>query len=662
MNNTNIKRNSLDYILTDLLPVELSELFTFYYFYNYLVDNQNKVDKLVESILQLKNNSNKNIILFEHNKWASMPLKYSIIKTINSKRELNVVQPVAALEIYLFISTFEKEILNCFENTSAFSIRYHAKNNDLIYKQKRKSIIQYFDKLSKDLDKGVIQQTGMYFDIKPFRSIIDFTNSDTWFDSNLKYKYFARLDYKACFESIYTHTYVWHISKDVNDSIGFKNGNLYTTIDRVMQNINARTSNGIIVGPEFSRLIAEILLQGIDFSVFNILLNEGLEKNSEYCVYRFVDDLFIFSKTEELLDKIINLYNENAKKYMLHLNEGKLVKEKFPYILSPWLQVVSDYASEISNTLFYNQEERKGHAHAFKGSLLFKKKSSLKRSFNDIICEYESNRKSIVSYALGTILNKFSSGRNVYKLFKDDISLKTIYELLDYLFFIFSYFPSFENTQKIISVISYINDEIDLSKKNRDILQQIVNRYSYLFETANINDVINLILLCAKCNIEIPYKSEQVVFKNCIEGDNPIIWATYLVYTQYDKDYFKETLDCIEKIINEKMESILKKKNILTYKEIWWLLIFNKCPYISSGIQILFDTIIINDINARCVTTPNPCDDCVELVAEYLINSPNQFFEWDISKKDILQQITYRTHQRTIFKNYKYGRIEYSSI
>ena len=32
----NIKRNSLDYIITDILPVELSDRFTYIYFYDFL--------------------------------------------------------------------------------------------------------------------------------------------------------------------------------------------------------------------------------------------------------------------------------------------------------------------------------------------------------------------------------------------------------------------------------------------------------------------------------------------------------------------------------------------------------------------------------------------------------------------------------------------------
>ena len=47
-----LERNRLDYILTDLLPVELSELFSFSQFYSFLLqkDQQRIVENLIQEI------------------------------------------------------------------------------------------------------------------------------------------------------------------------------------------------------------------------------------------------------------------------------------------------------------------------------------------------------------------------------------------------------------------------------------------------------------------------------------------------------------------------------------------------------------------------------------------------------------------------------------
>lgn len=179
---------------------------------------------------------------------------------------------------------------------------------------------------------------------------------------NSKYAYFIKTDYKACFDSIYTHTYTWLIGKDSIDTKEFdNNSNIYSTIDRVLQNINARRSNGIVVGPEFSRMIAELMLQFIDVGVNSRLLNSGVICGQDYNVYRYVDDIFIFAKTEELANLIVEMYSELARKYLLRLNESKLYRSKVPFVLEGWLIEANLFTNRICEMLFTTKEEQKAY-------------------------------------------------------------------------------------------------------------------------------------------------------------------------------------------------------------------------------------------------------------------------------------------------------------
>ncbi|MFN8135210.1 MAG: hypothetical protein U0Z17_08290 [Bacteroidales bacterium] len=56
--------------------------------------------------------------------------------------------------------------------------------------------------------------------------------------------------------------------------------------------------NGIVVGPEISRIFAEIILQNVDINVLNILEKEGRKYEVDYEARRYVDDYFIFSNDE----------------------------------------------------------------------------------------------------------------------------------------------------------------------------------------------------------------------------------------------------------------------------------------------------------------------------------------------------------------------------
>lgn len=669
MDLNNIKRNQLDYILTDILPTELSELFTFKYFYDFLLKKENKVkvQQMIKYVLAAKNNSSSNQVMFlGSTSWASMPLKYTIMKGLHNEREISLLQPLAALEIFLFIVAYQKELLITLEKNSVFSLRYHQRNNDLYYKNKNKSIIKYFAKENKTIGKDIIQQTGMYFNIKPYKSIASFTSSEEWFVLNSKYKYFIRTDYKACFDSIYTHTYTWLIGKDVNDTKEFKNVNMYAAIDRVMQNINARTSNGIVVGPEFSRMIAEILLQRIDMSVYNILLNQGIASGTHYNVYRYVDDLFIFANDEDLANKIVDIYAQAARKYLLYLNDNKLSKNKVPFVLEQWLNDTNIFTNRVSSILFTTRKEQKEiceklkenvemdkkevKGYLFKEDIFYLTKKSLMNQFNELICKNNEKMKTIVSYFMGMLMKKVSRNKEKVTIFKKDISVFNVFNFIDFLFYIYSFYPDYNNTQRFLGILSYVKDETKIIEENEK-LQLLVNKYAFIFDKANLSDIVNLMLFYRQANLEIPYEQECMIVKRLNEKQDPILWATYLVYSQYNKAYCEEIRNSIEKKIEDSIESIRSEKSIYTYREFWWIIVFNKSPYISRKIQLMIDTIIDNVSYKN--DPKNAGDICGNLFIDFLKKNDKQFFEWNIREKDFLRNMAFKTYERSLFKNYK---------
>lgn len=108
MNLNNIKRNQLDYLLTDILPNELSDRFTYSHFYEYLIERSDEVEQMYK---QLEETKAKAEGMFQGKKcWASMPLKYSIMKELHTVREISLVQPLAALEMLLFVGCSWKEL------------------------------------------------------------------------------------------------------------------------------------------------------------------------------------------------------------------------------------------------------------------------------------------------------------------------------------------------------------------------------------------------------------------------------------------------------------------------------------------------------------------------------------------------------------------------
>ena len=540
----NIERNKLDYILTDIMPVEVSELFSYGKFYEFLLDHQKELNNIIAEMLKLKA---KGEILFLNGKWSSTPLKYNILKGVDGFREINLVQPISALNIYFFVECYQKEILDYLENNKCFSLRYHRKNNDLYYKRKTNRQTEYFVKTSKKMDKSILQQTGAYFKLYKFNSVSSFTNSKLWKQCNFKYKYFAKVDYKSCFPSIYTHTYKWIIERNTIDSKDAKNSNLFIIIDRILQNINGKSSNGIIVGPEFSRMIAEILLQNVDKEVLQNLQDKGLSLKKDFRIFRYVDDIYIFANSPVDIDNIINMIESTAQKYLLHLNELKSYTTQTPVIMSDWLYKTRIFSDKVADLFYKKSELYESQSINYLVKNRYISLDRLENEFTLLMNEFTKERRFIVSYILSTLLNNISSKKDGFKLF-DDGKLNKAFVILELAFYVYSFCPCFEHSQRMISMLVYFDDELEFKKddETHKRLRSIIRKYSFIFEQANINDICNWFVFFNEYKISLLHNSEDLIFEKVISEDNPILLANYLIYSRYDKKYYSKVLKKVE--------------------------------------------------------------------------------------------------------------------
>ena len=654
MKNTNIRRNQLDYLITDTMPVELPELYSLYRFYQYLFEKKaaKNLKSAKKNLLKIKH-ENKNI-MFNDPTWSTAPLKFKIIKNQKTTRTLSLIQPLSAINIYFFIDLYQKEILPLLEKKAIFSIRYHSNNSNLYYKAKKKKTIEYIEQKSHKFKKDIIQQSGLYFNLKTHSSLTDFFNSPTWEIANHQYKFFAKADYKSCFDSIYTHTFKWIVEAHTIDSKNAKNTNLFITIDKILQNINGKSSNGIVIGPEFSRLIAEILLQEIDVQVYNELSILGLQKGLDYEIYRFVDDIFIFTNSEITTDKIINLYENYTSKYLLHLNEHKFKSEITPVINNYWINKTRDYVDKIEKIFDNSSMPEQLLSNGFINFL------RMKNDFDVLIKEHPDYTRYIISFILSTFLNKFKKQKKGLLLINKPKKSKLLY-LLDLVFYIYSYFASFDNTQKFITIFYYIKSEL-LKDESFDYskIERIFTKYSFIFLKFPLQDLSNLLLVIAAHKSALPYIVEKYLEDFLEKEKNPLLWACYSIYSKYDITYHKKITDVINNNIEIALSNI-KPDNMMLYSEFWYIIIFfnwqNLSPENTKGIKQLLkifkhknlDENNNNNILRKDILTP-----IIDFIEEFDSNNNHYFFNWGIDiYESINQAITYRTFQRTLFQQYK---------
>ena len=635
-----IKRNSIDIILTDMRPVELPMIFTLKIFYDYLINKK----------IQFKI---KNCKQFIDNNWHATPLKFHVLKNDFSFRELSLPNPLSMIESVYFIENYQNDIINCMDR-SCFSIRKHEKNHDLNFVNKEKQKILYTNLSKKQMDYLNLEASGNYFKIYPFQRLSSFYNSEYWFSLIGKYNYFEKVDINKCFDSIYTHTFNWIIAEKPIDSKKFKNNNIYSVLDQILQNFNGSITNGIIVGPEFSRMAAEILLQRVDEEVYFDLNNEKYNLKDDYDVIRFIDDIYIFSKNKEIADKISEIYRSKLNFYQLKFNDMKRISGELPYIWFKWKEEISQYVAYFNKMCFYNFDDNSEYLIKGKKINNLKSKSSLKLKFQNIIAA-EINIDSVhkmVSYMLSSIYNKLDSSSSK-TIFNEKGMGIAIRNFLDLIFFIYSFSLSYVNSQKIVSIINLIDKEIP-SKILAKELFIITNKYNYIFDTY-IDDIGNLLLLISFFEINLDLHTEMKLQEKILKSKNPLNYAVFLLYTRYNRDFNAEFVHKIETKIAEELEKICNMKDFFLYPSTWWIYIFINCPFISYSTN---ESIIQKVEECKTYLISN-CDAQNEIftnaklhVINFLLDpEENKFIKWNLKKVEFIESVAFSTFDRTIFND-----------
>lgn len=294
---------------------------------------------------------------------------------------------------------------------------------------------------------------------------------------------------------------------------------------------------------------------------------------------------------------------------------------------------------------------------------------------------YPEDRRTIVSFLLSTLLNNISKKKDGFILFNKKGTGKAML-LIDLAFYAYAYYPSFDQTRKVISIITYINSELNF-KSNQQIkikLQSTIRRYSFIFLTKNIFDLCDWFPFFHEYQISLDTNTETHILEVALETSDPIVLANILIYSRYHIPFFKKTRNSILSIIEKKI-LCLSKNCEMEQPEFWHILIFHNCPYISHKLKADIKTKISNIKNNIIKSTSsyssmkpnsvqiNPSNESKLLICSFLENSildenktSKGLFNWN-GIKNFGAQLTYRTYQRTVFKNYnKNVYSQYASI
>lgn len=158
-----------------------------------------------------------------------------------------------------------------------------------------------------------------------------------------RYKFCLVTDVARFFPSVYTHTLPWAINGKTaakNDTSSASAAVFGNRLDFILRNSQSRQTIGIPVGPDTSKITAELLLSAVDDDFLS-----RYSRNSRPTYVRHVDDYWIAGNTHEECERHLFHLRMALREFQLDINESKTK------IISTKLVFADDWPFEFDKEL-----------------------------------------------------------------------------------------------------------------------------------------------------------------------------------------------------------------------------------------------------------------------------------------------------------------------
>ena len=576
-------------LLSDVLPFEVPITFSNRYFYNFLVNNKIEVrgNKITYSNLLSGKKLDAFISLMEilffrdisdegEWKFRKIPFTYRISHKEKDFRELALIHPINQLKLIELYEEFKESIIySC--SISNFSIRRPNEVakftffNDKLHQTNKGDKSDFLELSGKEYEN-----IKTFFSYKKYTNIYRFYEDYRYQRAEKKYDHLFKFDIAKCFDSIYTHSIVWAVLglENVKENVNESKSTFAGHFDHFIQYSNYGETNGIIIGPEFSRIFAEIILQKIDRTIENKLKAKEIYLKKQYELYRYVDDYFLFCDNIELKEEILTILKHELKKYKLSVNNSKSKDYNKPIITEITIakdKIIELFSNspkfkidEIVSSSTDNESEEDGQVlslinHRFDLSF---DPNKLATKYKIIIKESLIDYKDVLNYSLAILngkiennLKQFEKVIGDYLLLeiegklssKELIKIRNIEDtfsnhlegFIDFIFFIYSVSPRVNSTIKVSHILAVIikfyNEKFKLpdgtlkykySENNRErVFKKILDESTFILNKNALNEysqIESLYLLTVLRDLGKGYKFSEIILSKFLnsKGDD----------------------------------------------------------------------------------------------------------------------------------------------
>ena len=512
-------------LFSDVLPYECPIIFSNRYLYRFLanhlwVGEEQRFGSITWNVLKQSKRldekdayafaallfgcyeKGKRIVILQHRlNDLFYPYQFNIAHKTNKNRTLSIIHPYNQWQVVEFYEQYKYSILYLCHQ-SKYSLRKPYKIAQYFY---------YRDRLHRRLsghesDKVELffneyENLKTYFSYEKYSNIYKFYEDYRYQRAEKKFKHLVKFDLQSCFDSIYTHTISWATAggaDKVKVLPGYHGSWVGDAFDNLMQSINARETNGIVIGPEFSRIFAEIILQYIDQKVEQELLGKDLRQKSIYECYRYVDDYFLFYNDEKDRNLFMESLTKWLKEFKLQISPSKTEEFERPFITKVTIakQRIENLLSNIFSTPLWEEVESKLNTeeeedtedeNTDKDREILDKKFNIYLSANSVNAQIKAivrecgiEYRDIANYLLEKIsqrldafLNRYEIGFKKYErlISKEDVNKEEVeihaqrvqrkltsylVSLIDVAFFVFNSNRQINTTLKLLKIMNSI--------------------------------------------------------------------------------------------------------------------------------------------------------------------------------------------------------------
>ena len=560
----------------------------------------------------------RSIKLPKDKKYDSVPYKFNIAHKPGRYRQLTVAHPRNQILLAAFIKDHAATIINLCSK-SKFSIRYPAKVAKTVISSNEfnlKSLSLQFKSVEQHDEE--YQNIGSYFSYSSFNNIHKFFESQLYRNAEFKHAKLLQLDISRFFESIYTHTIEWAQLGFVLPKFG--NGQSFARkFDKTIRDPNQKETNGIMIGPEVSRIFSEIIMQSVDNSIEKSLMKIGLKRDFDYNLYRYIDDIFVFCSHQSTEQSVLEIIESTLFDYKLRINPNKIVEYSKPIITN--LTIAKDEISDLfsQHCTVSKNEDIEIQAHGVFGwnavkhlriELTFNEKRLI-TAYKALIVRNSVSVDEVSNYTLGTVLKRCLAALKLVEIQgteaeEEDNSpiienlIKFILSLHRFAFYVYLLDPKATFLIKIARMMSLSVKFLDLhgtksqkrhlkSYLNRMIVDTLDNHHqsptSYTTETTYLLSLLSILGkrhylpeedVIRYLNLD---NSKDSSYYNGADGYFAIISG--LLYVKNKKKY-----DRVRKSLEKRATDILERdRHVLQPSAEACILVLDlvTCPYISNN-------------------------------------------------------------------------------